>query len=366
MEAQLYFPLFLALVSALALILGSRLLMSGGENRITSNNNSINFWIALPIALILTLWLGGRPYDTSIFGDTLSYAHMYNHYAPDSFSFTFSGEWFFAWIMAFCNILGMDVNGFFTVTAAIYTFTALLAVRIILPRNPLLGMVFVWGSLMYFTFCVNGIRNGMACHMILLAMALFLDSRYIPAAILAFLAMGIHRSTILPIASLMAARWVVKDARWAVYIWLGSIALSLVAGNFFVNVITSIGFDERMESYASSDYNDQFSATGFRWDFLLYSAFPILMGYVVLVKKTLVDNWYRVIFITYCLANAFWVLVIRMAFTNRFAYLSWFMYPLVLAYPLIMMRVWPGQDKRAAYILLAYVGFTVFMNAFYW
>ncbi|MDE6110059.1 MAG: EpsG family protein [Muribaculaceae bacterium] len=366
MDALLYFPTFLAIVSALAIFMAMRLLIAGDGDTLATANNSANIWIALAIALVFTLWLGGRPYDVTCFGDTLSYAHMYNNYAPDTYSMSFSGEWFFAWIMAFCNIMGMDVNGFFTVVAAVYTLTALLAVRIILPRNPLMGMVFVWGSLMYFTFCVNGMRNGMACHIILLAMALFLESRYFPAAFLAFLAMGIHRSTALPIASLIAARWVIKDARWAVYIWLGSIVVSLFAGGFFVNLITSLGFDERMESYASSDYNDQFSATGFRWDFLLYSAFPILMGYVVLIKKNLVDNWYRVIFVTYCLANAFWVLVIRMAFTNRFAYLSWFMYPLVLAYPLIMMKVWPDQDRRTAYILLAYVGFTVFMNGFYW
>ncbi len=366
MQAELYFPFFLALVSALALFMALRLLASGGESRITSANKSYNFWIALAISLVLVVWLGGRPYDVTCFGDTLSYSHMYINYAPEDFEFNMKGEWFFAWIMAFCNMLGLDVNGFFTVVAAIYTLTALMAVRIILPRNPLLGMVFVWGSLMYFTFCVNGMRNGMACHIILLAMALFLDSRYVSAAVLAFLAMGIHRSTALPIASLLAARWVVKDAKWAIYIWLGSIVVSLFAGGFFVNLITSLGFDERMESYATAEYNEEFSKTGFRWDFLFYSAFPVLMGYYVLVKKQLVDNWFRVIFVTYCLANAFWVLVIRMAFTNRFAYLSWFMYPLVLAYPLIMMKVWPDQDKRTAYILLAYVGFTVFMNGFYW
>ncbi len=93
---------------------------------------------------------------------------------------------------------------------------------------------------------------------------------------------------------------------------------------------------------------------------------PVYLGYTVLIKHQVRDNWYRILYSTYCLANAFWVLVIRAAFTNRFAYLSWFMYGIVVAYPLIMMRVWDDQDRRTAIILLAFVGFTVIMNTLYW
>lgn len=169
---------------------------------------------------------------------------------------------------------------------------------------------------------------------------------------------------------MVAARWIVVKPLHAVYIWLGSIALSLLSGTAFISFFSSLGFDDRMESYAelaeSGYLADSFSSTGFRWDFLLYSSMPIVLGYVVLIMKGVRENWYRVLFNTYCMANAFWVLVIRAAFTNRFAYLSWFMYPIVIAYPLIMMRVWPDQDRKTALILAAYAGFTLAMNVFYW
>jgi len=54
--------------------------------------------------------------------------------------------------------------------------------------------------------------------------------------------------------------------------------------------------------------------------------------------------------------------VIRAAFSNRFAYLSWFIYPLVIAYPLLRMNIWEDQDRKTAQILLAYSGFTFFMH----
>ena len=67
-----------------------------------------------------------------------------------------------------------------------------------------------------------------------------------------------------------------------------------------------------------------------------------------------------------CLCNAFWIMVIRSAFSNRFAYLSWFIYPIVIAYPLVNLRVWDDQDRKTGWILLSYVGFTAVMIAFVW
>ena len=110
----------------------------------------------------------------------------------------------------------------------------------------------------------------------------------------------------------------------------------------------------------------QFSSYGFRWDFLAYSAMPIILGYYTILKKRITDNWYSVLFSTYCLANAFWVIFIRAAFSNRFAYLSWFMYPIVVAYPLFFFNLWNDQDKKVGQIILVYIGFTAVMQFLYW
>lgn len=366
MDEYLYFPVFLAAEAALASLMAFRMLVSP-DSQITSSDSKNNLWICVPLCLVLTIWLGNRPVDGYAFGDTFSYAHMYENVVLSIVSASLSGEWLFNWLILFCREIGLNVHQFFTVIEAVYVFTALWAVKRLLPRNPLLGMVFMWGSLMYFSFGVNGLRNGMACHIVLLAMSYFLDSRYIVAGVLSLLAFGIHRSVALPLASMIASRWLVRKPETGLGIWLGSIVLSLLGGNIFINFFASLGFDDRMEHYGDAGGEDfGFSSTGFRWDFLVYSAMPVIMGYWVLIRRGIEENWYRVLFNTYCLANAFWVLVIRAAFTNRFAYLSWFMYPVLIAYPLIMMRVWPDQDRRTGYILLAYVGFTLVMNIFYW
>ena len=150
-----------------------------------------------------------------------------------------------------------------------------------------------------------------------------------------------------------------------------------------------LGFDDRMTQYSNgmSEYGDQFSNTGFRWDFLLYSAMPVWMTWFVCKKAEKERKLYgdtleeaetgitgagriadadsmrifNILATTYILANSFWVMVIKAAFSNRFAYLSWFLYPVVLAYAVVRLHLWPDQDRKAALILLAHAGFTLVM-----
>jgi hypothetical protein len=71
---------------------------------------------------------------------------------------------------------------------------------------------------------------------------------------------------------------------------------------------------------------------------------------------------FNILATTYVLANSFWVMVIKAAFSNRFAYLSWFLYPVVLAYAVIRLHIWEDQDKKAGLILVLHAGFTIIMH----
>jgi hypothetical protein len=78
------------------------------------------------------------------------------------------------------------------------------------------------------------------------------------------------------------------------------------------------------------------------------------------------DPEYTAVANAYLLSNAFWIMVIRAAFSNRFAYLSWFIYPIVIAYPLLRMNVWKDQDRKTTIILFFYSAFTFFMFFIYY
>ena len=360
-------PLYLYLTSLIALIVAIYYGSSPGNYKIKEEKDNI----LLPIlfAVILSFWMANRPLGTGVFGDTGTYASNYVSTDPYKVEFSWTGEWFWQWMVVACKILGLDVVGYFTVIYLIYVFGALTCVKILMPNKTMLGMIFVWTALMYYSFGINGIRNGMACHMLLIGFALILKGRALvwPGVGLCLLAFGTHRSTMLPIAAFVVGRFLIRDAKYAVYFWLLSIPVSLVAGGAVTSFFSGLGFDERMSGYADTQ-NDMsgFSHSGFRWDFLFYSMWPVVMTWVNCVKRKCDDNWYRVLSITYCLANAFWVMVIRASFSNRFAYLSWFLYPIIIAYPLVNIDTWEDQDRKTGYILLAYAGFTFLMDTVYW
>jgi hypothetical protein len=287
------------------------------------------------------------------------------------FKMDFEEEWLWEFILLTCKQSGFTVNMWFLIVEIGYLGFVFLGLRKLLHENPWMAMLFFLSAFSTFTFGVNGIRNGLACSMVIFAFAIAANKgvgQLILAGIVMVLAFGIHRSTALPIIAFFAASYLIKSPKFAIGFWVASIGLSLVLGDYFTNFFMGLGFDDRMTSYGSSmdKYKDSFSNAGFRWDFLLYSFFPILMIWYVCIKRQIVDYWYNVLAITYCLCNAFWVMVITASFSNRFAYLSWFMYPVIIAYPLINLPVWDDQDRKTGLILLAYCGFTLFMNVFVW
>lgn len=320
--------------------------------------------VPLVVCIAVAYFLGDRPV-APVFGDTMSYSRIYNNLQYGIVNVDWHSEWLWSYIMMTCKSLGFSVHGWFCVVAFGYFLSMYIALIILTPKNVYLTLMFVLSSAFIFSFCVNGMRNGLACHITLAGIALALQGRYPLAAVAGLIAFGIHKSAILPIAACVAGLFMRHGVKYSIWLWLSCIPLSLVAGGFFMSFFSSLGFDSRMESYTADQDMSRFSGSGFRWDFLIYSSMPVLMAWWVCIKKQISDNWYNVLCVTYCLCNSFWILVIRAAYSNRFAYLSWFLYPVIIAYPLVMLPVWDDQDTKSAIILLAYLGSTVALS-FMW
>lgn len=365
--AWLYQPIFNYTVIILTLF-ASYKLRRQTFNQI--NNNNGNFNQALFWAIVMAIFIGMRPISGRVFGDTATYATYFANYkagfTPDIWT---SNESVWLYFIVSCAKV-MDVSEFFTVVDLLYFGLTLFTCKRLMPKNVMLAFLFCLAALSFFSYGTNGIRNGLACSAVLFMLTYINGKKKekIIAIVIALLAIGIHRSTALPILMSVISVYFIKSFKWVYIFWLLSIFISLTIGNSVAVLFESLGFDYRMTSYLYSiEYNDQFSHIGFRWDFLIYSMMPIILGYYIIIKKGIKDRTYFVLLNTYTLSNAFWVMVIRASFSNRFAYLSWFLYPIVLAYPLFKLDIWGDeQGKRAAQIMLAHVGFTWFMTTFYW
>lgn len=363
--AHLYYPIFLWVISIFSIVLFTRKYRLSARailNPVAHKNDDI---ASVILCTLFTIIVGLRPISYH-FGDTVNYALIYELMKYVTF-ISDSSEWLWDLIMRGFALRFDSIQLFLLFVEIVYIGCMYWTCKKLFPRNLLISLIFCMGAFSFFSYGTNGIRNGMACSMVLMAIPLIQGNRQkkIIAAVICFLALNIHRSAALPIVCILIAYLYKGKPKYIFYWWFLSILISLVAGGSVENFFANLGFDDRMTQYiVDSDIDDsQFSRAGFRWDFLLYSMMPIVLGYYLVIKRKIYNKMYLILLFTYILSNSFWVMIIRSSFSNRFAYLSWFLYPLILAYPLLTFNIWEKKQGRyLALVLLAHTGFTVFMQ----
>ena len=244
---------------------------SGGQKILRMDEGSPSQGFAVFFAIAITFFIGLRPMYRD-FTDMKMYAWSFDHNTGEFEMPSLSAEWLWNDSMALFKVLGFNVHEFFLFIAFIYITGMLLSAIVVTKRNLFMCMMFMITSFSFFSFGTNGIRNGMSCSIVMVAICLLArepEKKVLPI-ILMVLAMGIHRSSMLPIASCFAAIYFIKEPKVALRFWLISIVISLVAGPIVQQFFAALGFDDRMTRYTTSSSGDEFSGGGFRWDFLLY------------------------------------------------------------------------------------------------
>lgn len=357
----IYIKAFMWIVFAFCMYLGLDYFASNNNRNLLTVHSQ---WPAFILAVIVTLYMGLRP-DSSLFGDSYFYRHTYYNVAQNA-SFSLTNEWLNAWIIEVCRFFKFGHHIYFLVIEIGYIGFMYAACRKLLWENTWMALLFCISSFSFFTYGVNGIRNGLALSIVLFAFSLLSTEKkaIIPlVAVLCLAAFGIHKTVILPILSALGAYFVIKKPQWAIMIWIGSIFASLIAGGFFQGLLGEYlsSQDARTASYTAQQDMSQFSHSGFRWDFILYSSVPVILTYYVTVKRGIQNRTFNILAVTYILSNAVWILVNSMAFSNRVAYLSWFLYPIIIAYALIRLHIWEDQDRKSALFLMGHSAFTIIM-----
>lgn len=323
-----------------------------------------------PLVMFSTFFIfffGLRPISGVYFGDTSNYAKVYNllqNFGVFNLegSEELSSDWVFSYIQRFCAKI-MDVHLWLMLMMVCYIVPMYKGCQQIDKKHGALLLLLCVGAFEFYTFGVNGVRNGIACSIMIMALAGLCKKKLILAAMMSFIAVGFHKSAALPAAA-MFLTYYVRNPKYMFMAWLGAIAVSLTFGAQVDALLSVMSYDERLATNLLDNNADGIILEHrFRWDFLLYSSMPILLAWYTIFKRKLFDNTYIILIGTYIYANSFWVLAIRGLFSNRIAYLSWFIYPIVLAYPLLNFEVFKkNHSKKTAWIILAHFGFTTFMG----
>lgn len=257
--------------------------------------------------------------------------------------------------------------------ALCYYMSTLWAARRLFANNSYAAMLTFFVAFSTFSYATNGIRNGIACSFLLLAFSYIVipgKTNLLKAIVIGFIATQFHASVTLPALCCLTIVFIpkIRNIHLAVYVWLGAIVAYFVVGNTVSSFFQNLGFDDRLGDYiADSERYATTAKSGFRIDFLIYSAMPVCMAWYSAVKHKTTDRTYNILACTYIYANAVWILLMNAAFSNRFAYLSWFMFPFVLIYPALKFNLWSkNQGSIASTLVMLNCLFTVFMEFIYY
>ncbi|MCK0156851.1 EpsG family protein [Cellulophaga sp. F20128] len=317
------------------------------------------------LLVILIFFMGQRPINGYYFGDTINYYRAYTAYQYGADIKEGVGDWGWHLFMKSAAQL-MSVHTFFTIIEFLYIYPMYRISKAFFKEYWYYAFLMFVVSFSFWTYGVNGIRNGAAASLFLWGVSYHRKKILMIGFFL--LAIQFHKTLLLPILA-FAVTFLYNNPKVYLKGWLACIPLSLVMGGVWIALFASLGFggDDRLSAYLSTEAAEGTSSTtGFRWDFIFYSAFAVVAGWYFIIKRNYKDQMYFQLFNTYLICNGFWILIIRANYSNRFAYLSWFMMAVVIIYPMLKQQFFKNQHFMIGKIILAYFGFTYLMYKIYY
>lgn len=321
--------------------------------------------IAGALALFMVLFIGFRPVSGRYFVDMANYVMHYTAlYEGEIFEFNWNTEnKLFDNLFAWWGSEWLGYTSFFVFIAAIYFGAAYMGIRKLFPNHRLTAYLVFLAAFSTFSYGTNGIKAGAAASLFILAMGYRENLKVcIPLVLISW---GFHHSMIMVVSAFVVTLFF-KNPK---YYFLGWVFCFLMAAahvtalaNLFAGATTEHG-----AGYLLSEGGADGTKGGFRIDFILYSAMPVLVGYYAVFKKKMqLSRLYKDLLNLYLCLNGLWMLCMYANFTNRIAYLSWFLYPIVLIYPFLQEQWGKSRYKTFGFVMLGHLGFTLFMNIIYY
>lgn len=312
--------------------------------------------------LLLTAFIGLRPMSV-VFVDMVNYRAFYDVSWGCDFSFRRDAEnLLFDNLLTYLAASRQDITLFFVLIAALYFGCMYWACRKMFPRDTFFAYIIYLAAFSTFSYATNGVKAGAAASLFLCALA-YSQERWWKSWLFLALSLGFHHSMILPIGAYVVCS-VCKNTRLYLALWALCILIAAAHISFFQDLFLSMS-DESGAGYLSGSETDGVT-NGFRPDFIFYSSFPVVVGCYAVIRNHYRSDLYAFLFHIYLLVNSIWMLCMYASFTNRIAYLSWFMLPIVLIYPFFDQQFVPRQYKKLNLVAGGHLMFTLLMQVVYY
>lgn len=324
-------------------------------------------WGIALFTIILSLFIGFRPVSVEYFVDMENYADSYNALRAADYVF-FTAEdsnILFDNLYLYLATHGVNVTYFFLLIAVIYFVCIAWACSMLFPKDKFISILVYLSAFSTYSYGVNGIKAGAAAALFLVAVAFFQRRKWFGVIIFMLLSYGMHHAMVLP----LVAFWVcvfVKEPKVFLVFWVACFVVALFHVTFFQELMAGLVNEHGAEYLKGAGGYVKQIFGGFRIDFVLYSIIPMVVGLIAIEKKKIRSEKYEFLLNLYTLCNAIWLLCMYSDYTNRIAYLSWFLYPIVLIYP-FLNEEWEGpQYKIFQWVVYGHLLFNLVMVFIYW
>ena len=321
-------------------------------------DNRFNNIMSLILIIIVVLFFGLRDPmgDWRYLGDTSNYTNLFNHFDPSVHKY----EPGFNILMKF-GIDYLNIRMFYILCACLYIIPVYIVFRKWFHSYAFYALALHISMLSFWGYGINGIRNGLAASIFIFSF-LFYEKKPVMYLIM-LLSVTFHNSMILPLSAFTISLFC-RGTKVYTVLWFAAVAFSLFSGRLIESLsfqhLTS--FVERMSNFFVNELDGEAVQRGFRADFLIYSFIPILLGLYYVYKLKFNDRLYIILLNTYIISNAVWVVFIRATFTNRIAYLSWFIMSIVMIYPLLKKQLVKYQPHKIVLLILTTLVLTFFYS----
>ena len=298
------------------------------------------FIFAAFLILLYTVSVGSR--DSSVGLDSINYRYAFESTISGGFELGF-------------NIILNSLKYFSTSYHFLFIFIAILtgilfflAGKILFgARYILLFTVILITFPFFYSVSSNVIRQGLALGIILFTYSVSskLQSKFnYKLFIVIILSAGIH----FPTAAIMLPLAINFRINKILYVWLGLVSISLF-GDYYAGFLAQF-VSGRFVAYLANDSFIDYT-TGFRWQFVLFSAMPIAL--LLLKKHNEMNLPYRRIFDTYLVINGASLLFNFLPYFDRFLLPSWMMMPFIYTYGMIEINTMRIDHRGKILIRLA-------------
>jgi hypothetical protein len=312
--------------------------------------------------IMVVMFIGLRPIS-GMFVDMANYNASYEKLLNEPFFFDWNVDnliWdnLFIWMAS----QGISFSTWLILVASAYFGMMYLACRKLFGNDVLIAFVTYLGALSTFAYGTNGMKAGVAASVFLVAMA-YRDKLWLSIPI-ALLSLGFHHSMIMVIAAYFVVL-LLKNPKYYFVGWIISLILAALGIKYFQTYFAGFTTEHGSEYLLATEDTSE-AYIGFRPDFVLYSSVPVYLGYKILYKYKFKSVTYSFLLRLYLMTNTLWMLCMYASFNNRIAYLSWFIYPIVLIYPFISREKNLFQGKYLRWVVYGHLGFTLFMHFIYY